>query len=285
MVEFVNNDETRRIANAVGETFSRQAWAVTRTQRAHEPLLQVAKRDISFFIKCIDTAIQKFIGVSDFINRLENFATQYRTRSGEVIVYVISQPLVGLDAAGLPSRGIALFMLNEISTLIAIESVYGKRLVAMDDRTKIIVRGCKDFCVALSKEAIEKGDLDEAQSWLELNLDGVLAVIESRYRLVELLVRKGDLDGAKEAARQGIAISPYNHILLGKLRDLEKKTGNIAALPELDEQIEMASQARPSLETILAKQQVVARNSNSSNQSTKPDRMAGFLRRLFVRSS
>ena len=283
MVNFINNAETQRIANVVTRHFSNMSWTVSQTNRSDERVIQVSKKDISFFIRCIDTSVAKSIGVLALIDRLEKFTQAYRSRTGEAIVYVVAQLPGGLDGNTLPDKEIALFTEHDLSILMDIESLQYDSLPSLNKRNIIILRGCGPLCIAFANQAISVGNLDLAQKWLELNLNGVRRVIESRHKLIELLIRRKNFEEAKSTARAGLAISAYNLALLKQLHALEHQSGNVAVLDDLATSIATASIHRPSLDSILSKQQYKG-GANSINIEINAKKRQNFLRRIFIRA-
>lgn len=281
MTEFEISAETRRAEAAVSKGFRERGWSVSETKRSHQPVIEVSKDRITFYVKCVDTTLQKFFGVSNILDRLERFSRDYRVKTGGIIVYVLAQPLIGLNPETLPARGIALFLLHEVPALAGIDEALSISFSSMDERTKTVAAGCCAFCVAASGKAVERGDLDEAQKWLELSIEGINVVTEARYKLVDLYLKTGNTDAAKEVAQKGLAFSPYNLVLLAKLKAIEAAAGNLAGVQELDEKIAAASIARPTLQTILSRQKKVDVGSGQSNRFSADK--TGFLARLLVR--
>jgi hypothetical protein len=164
MVVFITNEETHRSVKSVTRHFSRLGWRVTETGRNNESLLQAAKRDILLFIKCVDTDIQRFLPVYEFIERIESFGRECRSRSGEGIVFVVNRPLNGLAAEALLSKGIALFALTDLDVLTNLELLYQHIPASLSVNERLIVRGCKSFCIAMSEAALKKDEISEART-------------------------------------------------------------------------------------------------------------------------
>lgn len=282
-MSFGENSNTRRLGDAVSAYLRKRSWEVARARWGDEWVFEIKRENINFFVKEVDAQLALAIGVSRFLDRLENFSQTQRSRTGQAVVFVITALPAGLQANVLPQRGIALFTLDEIDELAVFKSSTERSLANLDGRSKVILQGCEAHCVSMAQYLVEQGDLVQAQEWLELNLNGVRRVLQSRYKLIELLVQKGNFEEAKSIARDGLAVSAYNRPLLKRLYDLEERTGNTAELADLQARIEVASTYRPTFETVFQ-----GRGSKASYgaQTTKVAKstLGNLVRRLFVRA-
>jgi hypothetical protein len=262
MVHFAQNAETLKIDKSVESFFKGKSWRVRTTVQNREPMLEISQQDIRLYVKCVDVLLQKSIGASNLVDRFEIFAREFRTLTGEGIIFVISNKIYGLDAKYIYDRGVAVFLIDELPVLEKLNSVFSKKVGDLDGRTRIVVQGCNRLSVQLAMNAMPF-DVDEAQRWLELNLNGVYILTEARFKLIELLLAKNDLEAARVEAYKGLSFSQFSLTLLKTLRAIEAKLANFSVLVDLDEKIAVASKRRPSFETLVQAQ----KEKNYRNQS------------------
>jgi hypothetical protein len=281
MIPFPDNTITRNLNAMVERHFLKLNWSVCRLVLDREPVIRAVNGDFVLVIKTMDSVLQHSIGASSVLDRLEHFSRECRGRTGEVISYVFDRPLLGLDVARVFHRKITICDINALSSLSSIEDNVQMPFAALGEHEKVLLRGCKDFCIARAEATWKAGNLQEAQEWLELSLDDLRIVVRSRYKLIDLLMHKKEAEAARIAINRGLHIAPRNPTLLKYLRVWEERYGDACGVAEAEARIVAAMEPKPTFENMI-KQLPSSRAAKQPDPSvTSPE--DGFVQRILNR--
>lgn len=253
-MKFVATKNTIRLSKQIANYFGKLNWLVAEEINSDETMLRLRKNDIIIFIKVIDSELQFSLGLLTLLDRLEALSQEYHSRTGYAVTYFVENRLLGLDDKVLIERGIAIVSSHELALLSDLERLYNNPEIKISQLEKLIMRGCRQFCIALSDRAMKAGNIEAAKNWLKLNIDGVFVVVESHLKLVDILISNKEFDEAREIIEKALVASPSSVNLLKRLRRIEVQLGNAAVLESIDERIEIASVRKPSFETLLERQ-------------------------------
>jgi tetratricopeptide (TPR) repeat protein len=243
-------------AKLVIRHFRAHGWAVSETQKAQEDVCIAEKRDIKLIIRCVDQSFQKYRSVSHFVDRLRDFHTEYRNRSGEGIVYVTNRPILGLVQDSLLDLEVSLVLVEELLLLTSLERFYDEMLPPPEARERLLLKGCPLFCMAIADSCRSKGDLESAVQWLRMAMDETRIIRDVHYKLVDCYFQAGDFSAARASIEEILPLQPRNSILLEKLMAVELACGNPEAAKALKTRIAAIGQERPSFNQLIARQKI-----------------------------
>jgi hypothetical protein len=235
-----------------------------------DPLV-ATKRDIKIPIRCIDARIQHFMPPDQFIAILEAYSRELRIKSTQRAVCLISDSYKGLVPERLARYSVVLMTLSELSLITDLEQLYDDPSVILDDRKKIIAQGCQEFCVVLSTKCFFAQNYEAAEKWLLLAVDGLAVISAAHLKLVDLHIKLHAYGTARELCETFLNLSPSNLQLLAQLKQIELNSSNPERLREIEKRLSNASELKPTLESMLRKQNDLVRSKRHSNEENKEE--------------
>jgi hypothetical protein len=208
----------------------------------------------------------------------------FRSRVG--YPYLIILTFKNLDVDYLSTKGLLAVHIDEISFINQLERFCDKPPTELTLREKIAVQSSDTFCLSMSDQCFQRGDLVAAVQWAELLLDYPIGLSPGYRKIYNIYIKSGNLDAAEEVARRALNSQPASGFFITKMKELAILRKDQAS-EEYWKQREGSLRKKETLETIIEKMKdsnvvpVVNAGNSKSLQSPQEKGLLGKIRKLF----
>jgi len=218
-----------RFAKTCVSEFRSHRWVISETGSGEARADFIAvKRELRLPIACVQSEILQTMSAGKVVDKLERDSIHFRT-GGSALVSILNFELPAPVIAKLSKAGVVVIAERELNLVTDLEWDPNGLPLEFEERQALLLRSNAGICLSIANRFHKGGDIVRAIEWAERGIDGSDSYSGNYVKLFELLLEKGDLEGAETIGRRAIALRPNQIGLLGALQRLALRQNDMSS--------------------------------------------------------
>jgi hypothetical protein len=266
---------------ATKQHFEAHGWEVEEQSHSHFDL-RVTKRELRFFIRCLDETVRLYASSLAIIRNVESVARQVRARNGRSLVTVFDFGFHDLNLGTLVSREVFAILVQELHVITNLDRYLVELPNELSPGQSFLLKRDVWFCLFIADRYRKLGDDTQAVDWARHGVEASTGFTDAYMTLFRLLKDMGDLIGAEKIALAALALQPYECEVLREMKQLSAQRGDPEATARWAQRLERELAVPRDFADIIKNQKRNAPGSSANVEGERPWRKPGRFGRIFA---
>jgi hypothetical protein len=281
MVYLTDSRPRVKLLKATRRHFQAHGWEVEEQSHPHVDL-RVTKRDLRFFVRCLDETVRLYASSLAIIKDVESVARQVRARNGRSLVTVFDSGFHDLDLGTLVSREAFAILIRDLHVVTSLDRYLDELPNELSPGQSFLLKRDVWVCLVIADRYRKSGDDTQAVDWARYGVEASTGFTDAYMTLFRLLKDRGDLIGAEKIALAALALQPYDCEVLREMKHLSAERGDREAAARWAQRLERELAVPRDFADIIKNQKRNAQASSANVEGERPWPKPSRFGRIFA---
>jgi hypothetical protein len=281
MVYLTDSRPRVKLLKATKRHFQTHGWEVEEQSHPHFDL-RVKKRELRFFIRCLDETVRLYASSLAIIKDVESVARQVRARNGRSLVTVLDSGFHDLDLDNLVSREVFAILVQNLHAITSLDRYLDELPDELTPGQSLLLKRDVWLCLFIADRYQKLGDDIHAVDWARYGVEASTGFSDAYRTLFTLLKDRGDLIGAEKIALAALLLQPFECEFLREMKHLSAQRGDREAAARWAQRLERELAVPRDFADIIKNQKRNAPASSANVEAERPWPKPGRFGRIFA---